>query len=345
MTTEPAAGPTPLIEARGLTRHFRVGGVLGHKTLHAVDDVNFSIGEREIVALVGESGSGKSTVARLLARVYKPTAGEIYYQGRPLSRFRSRKELLAYRSDVPMVFQDPFASLNPAYRVSHGILRGMALHRPDIPRDRRREEAERIVASLGLDPAGDVLDRYPYELSGGQRQRIGFAQALAYRPRLIVADEPVSMLDVSVRIGLLNLMVQLRDERGVSVLYITHDIASARYVADRVMVMYAGHLAEAGPVEEVLQRPLHPYTRLLLDAVPDPRAPLPAEQSAEPGEPPRVVDPSPGCRFRWRCPLAVDVCEQVTPELVQLRPQHGAACHVAAANLGVAAQARTTNGG
>jgi peptide/nickel transport system ATP-binding protein len=338
MTTAPGTasgdGRPPLLEARGLTRHFKVGGAIARKTLHAVDDASFGIGGREIVALVGESGSGKSTVARLLARVYRPTAGEIFYQGRPLSSLRSRRDLLAYRSDVPMVFQDPFASLNPAYRVSHGILRGMALHRPDIPRHQRRAEAEAIVARLGLDAAGDVLDRYPYELSGGQRQRIGFAQALAYRPKLIVADEPVSMLDVSVRIGLLNLMAQLRDEQGVSLLYITHDIASARYVADRVMVMYAGHLVEAGPVEDVLQAPKHPYTQLLLDAVPDPRGPLSVGQSSDRGEPPRVIDPTPGCRFRWRCPLAVDTCAQITPELVELAPQHSAACHVAAAREG-----------
>ena len=325
----------PLLEARGLTRHFKVGGAIARKTLHAVDDVSFDIGEREIVALVGESGSGKSTVARLLARVYKPTSGEIYYQGEPLSRLRSRRALMAYRSDVPMVFQDPFASLNPAYRVSHGIMRGLTLHRPDIPRRQRRAEAERIVGLLGLDAVGDVLDRYPYELSGGQRQRIGFAQALAYRPRLVVADEPVSMLDVSVRIGLLNLMAQLRDEQGVSLLYITHDLASARYVADRVMVMYAGHLVESGPVEEVLQNPKHPYTQLLLEAVPDPRAPLSPHDSSDRGEPPRVIDPTPGCRFRWRCPLAVDTCSQITPELTLLAPGHLAACHVAAAREGV----------
>jgi peptide/nickel transport system ATP-binding protein len=320
---------------RGLTKHFAAGnGLIDRSRVHAVDDVSFALRPGTITALVGESGSGKSTVARLLARVYKPTAGEIYYRGRPLSSLRSRKDLLAYRSDVPMVFQDPFASLNPAYRVSHGILRGLALHRPDIPRSERRAEAERIVARLGLDSAGDVLDRYPYELSGGQRQRIGFAQALAYRPKLIVADEPVSMLDVSVRIGLLNLMARLRDEQGVSLLYITHDIASARYVADRIMVMYAGHIVETGPVEEVLQAPKHPYTQLLLEAVPDPRAPLSADLTADKGEPPRVVDPSPGCRFRWRCPLAVDTCERITPELVELAPRHAAACHVAAAAEG-----------
>jgi peptide/nickel transport system ATP-binding protein len=340
-----AGARPPLVEARGLTRHFKVGGAIARKTLHAVDDVSFTIGEREIVALVGESGSGKSTVARLLARVYKPTAGEIYYQGQPLSRLRSRRDLMAYRSDVPMVFQDPFASLNPVFRVSHGIIRGFALHRPDVPRHERRAEAERIVARLGLDAAGEVLDRYPYELSGGQRQRIGFAQALAYRPKLIVADEPVSMLDVSVRIGLLNLMTQLRDEQGVSLLYITHDIASARYVADRIMVMYAGHLVETGPVEQVLQQPKHPYTKLLLDAVPDPRAPLGLQDSADSGEPPRVIDPSPGCRFRWRCPLAVDTCSTITPELVTLAPGQAAACHVAVAREGLGEVAIAGNPG
>jgi peptide/nickel transport system ATP-binding protein len=329
------SGGPPLVEARGLTRHFKVGGAIARKTLHAVDDVSFTIGEREIVALVGESGSGKSTVARLLVGVHKPTAGEIYYRGTPLSRLRSRRDLLAYRADVPMVFQDPFASLNPVYRVSHGIIRALRLHRSDVPRDQRRAEAERIVARLGLESEGDVLDRFPYELSGGQRQRIGFAQALAYRPRLIVADEPVSMLDVSVRIGLLNLMAQLRDEQGVSLLYITHDIASARYLADRVLVMYAGHLVETGPVDEVLQHPKHPYTRLLVDAVPDPRAPVSVDDPVDHGEPPRVVDPAPGCRFRWRCPLAVDECSRVTPDLVELAPRHGAACHVAAAEEGL----------
>ena len=175
----------------------------------------------------------------------------------------------------------------------------------------------------------DMLQRFPYELSGGQRQRVGFAQALAMRPKLILADEPVSMLDVSIRIGLLNLMAKLRDEEGVSVLYITHDIASARYVADRLIVMYAGQIAETGPIEDVLAHPRHPYTQLLLSAVPDPRAPLSVAAETDRGEPPKVIDPAPGCRFRWRCPLAIDTCAQVTPELAELGPGHDAACHVA----------------
>ncbi len=318
-----------LIEVRGLTKHFTVGGALSRTRLHAVDDASFEIRAGEIVALVGESGSGKSTVARLLAGVHKPTRGEIRYQGRSLASLRTRRQMLGYRGDVPMVFQDPFSSLNPAYRVSHGILRGLRLHRRELGRRERAAEAERAVEAVGLTPAAEVLDRYPYELSGGQRQRVGFAQALAYKPKLILADEPVSMLDVSIRIGLLNLMASLREREGVSFLYITHDIASARYVSDRLLVMYAGHLVESGPTERVLADPRHPYTQLLLSAVPDPRAPLELG-TGEVGEPPKVVDPGEGCRFRGRCPLAVEECGRVTPRRVALAPDHEAACHVAA---------------
>jgi peptide/nickel transport system ATP-binding protein len=345
---------TELLRADHLTRHFKIGGTLARGTLHAVDDVTFSIGEREIVALAGESGSGKSTVARLLARVDKPTSGTVTYfadqgtghpstghpstghpstgdqrAGTPLSALRSRRDALRYSGQVPMVFQDPFSSLNPVFRVSHGVLRALKLHRPELSADQRWAEACRVFDVVGLSPAEQVLQRYPHELSGGQRQRVGFAQALAMQPRLIIADEPVSMLDVSIRIGLLNLMARLRDEQGVSILYITHDIASARYVADRLIVMYAGRIAEAGPVEEVLSNPRHPYTQLLVSAVPDPRAQVSVEALTDRGEPPKVIDPTPGCRFRWRCPLAIDVCSTVTPELTTLGPDHDAACHVA----------------
>ncbi|MBC9713545.1 ABC transporter ATP-binding protein [Streptomyces sp. TRM66268-LWL] len=319
-----------LLETSGLTRHFKVGTGLSRRLLHAVDEVDLTIGEREIVALVGESGSGKSTLARLIAQVYKPSAGEIRYQGRPLSALRGRRDRLAYRGDVPMVFQDPFSSLNPAYRVSHGILRSLTLHRPELSRAQRDTEAERVVEAVGLTPAADVLDRYPYELSGGQRQRIGFAQALAHRPKLILADEPVSMLDVSIRIGLLNVMAELRENEGVSFLYITHDIASARYLSDRIVVMYGGHVVETGPTEELLARPRHPYTELLLSAVPDPRAPLDVDAATAKADPPVVIDPVPSCRFRARCPLAEDICHRVTPRLQPVGPEHTAACHVTA---------------
>ena len=319
----------PLLRTDGLTRHFRVGKLLSRKTLHAVDEVNLTIGPGEIVALVGESGSGKSTVARLLARVYSPTRGEIYFEGKPLSRLRGRKRRLAYSSDVPMVFQDPYASINPAYRIAHGIKRALRLHRRGLGRTERSGELDRVLDAVGLVPAGAARRKFPYELSGGQRQRVGFAQALAFKPKLIIADEPVSMLDVSIRIGVLNLMSELREREGVSFLYITHDIASARYVADRVLVMYAGHLVEEGPTEDLLQRPKHPYTQLLLSAVPDPRAELGVADKTDVGEPPKVIDPGEGCRFRARCPYAIARCETETPLLRVLGDRHLAACHVA----------------
>jgi len=319
-----------LLRTVGLTRQFRIGGLLSPKTLHAVDEVDLEIGRAEIVALVGESGCGKSTIARLLAGIYKPTRGEIWFEGRNVTKLRTRRQRLAYASDVPMLFQDPFSSLNPAYRVSHAIARGIKLHRRDLPRRERRAEAERVLDAVGLVPAHELIRKFPHQLSGGQRQRVGFAQALAFRPKLIIADEPVSMLDVSIRVGLLNLMTELRERQGVSFLYITHDIASARYVADRVLVMYGGRLVEQGPTEDVLHRPKHPYTQLLLASVPDPRAPLevvPDEEAA--GEPPRVVDPVPGCRFAPRCPYAVDVCRAETPLLRDLGPGRLVACHLA----------------
>ncbi|MBO0775689.1 MAG: ABC transporter ATP-binding protein [Actinobacteria bacterium] len=320
-----------MLRTESLTKHFKIGNALSQRVLHAVDDVGLSIGQRQIVALAGESGSGKSTIARLLARLYRPTGGEIYFQGKPLSAVRSRQDALRYSGQVPIVFQDPFSSLNPVFRVSHGVLRGLKLHRPELSRQQRHAEALRAFEVVGLTPPAEVLRRFPHELSGGQRQRVGFAQALAMRPKLILADEPVSMLDVSIRIGLLNMMAALRDREGVSILYITHDLASARYVADRLIVMYAGQIAESGPVEEVLAEPRHPYTQLLLSAVPDPRAPLAVGAETDRGEPPKVIDPVPGCRFRQRCPLAVAECHSVTPVLKELAPGHEAACHVAQA--------------
>jgi peptide/nickel transport system ATP-binding protein len=318
---------TELLATSHLSKHFRIGNTLSRRSLHAVDDVSFTIGEREIVALAGESGSGKSTIARLLARIYPPTSGTITFDGSDIRGMRSRSAQLKYASEVPMVFQDPFASINPVFRVSHGVLRSLKLHRPELSQTQRRAEAERVFDVVGLKP--DMLERFPHELSGGQRQRVGFAQALAMKPRLIIADEPVSMLDVSIRIGLLNLMASLRDTEGVSILYITHDIASARYVADRLIVLYAGQIAESGPIEEVLTGPRHPYTQLLLSAVPDPKAPL--AEVTDRGEPPKVIDPAPGCRFRWRCPLAIETCSTVTPTLAELpgSVQHEVACHVA----------------
>jgi len=319
----------PLLRVDRMSRHFKIGNALSRNTLHAVDEVSFTVGEREIVAIAGESGSGKSTIARVLAKIYKPTSGEVYFQGKPLSGIRSRGEKLRYSGLAPMVFQDPFASINPVFRVSHGVMRALKLHRPELSGEQRFSEAVRVFDAVGLNPGAEVLQRYPHELSGGQRQRVGFAQALAMRPKLILADEPVSMLDVSIRIGLLNVMAKLRDEERVSILYITHDLASARYVADRLIVMYAGQIAEQGPVEEVLASPKHPYTQLLLSAVPDPRAELNVGAETDRGEPPKVIDPAPGCRFRFRCPLAITECHNQNPQLLPLSPGHDVACFVA----------------
>jgi peptide/nickel transport system ATP-binding protein len=325
LTTSGTDGP--LLRTVDLTRHFRIGGIFGKQMLHAVDDFSFTIDEHEIVALVGESGSGKSTVARLIARVYPPTRGEIYYRNRAIHTLRSRRSLAEYRGEVPIVFQDPFSAFNPVHRVSHGVMRNLVLHRPELNRLERRQEAERVFESVGLSPR--LLGRFPYEMSGGERQRVGFAQALAVRPKLILADEPVSMLDVSIRAGVLNMMAGLRDREGVSLLYITHDLASARYVADRIVVMYAGQLVEAGPAETVLADPKHPYTQLLLSAVAD-SAEEAATISGDTGEPPRVIDPGEGCRFRWRCPYAIGKCAEVTPQLRSIGSTQ-VACHVAAA--------------
>jgi peptide/nickel transport system ATP-binding protein len=324
----------PLLEVSDLTLHFNLGAWWAKKTLHAVDDVSFTIGRKEIVALVGESGSGKTTVARILAMAYKPTKGEVRFEGKALTTLQGKREKLAYRGQVPMVFQDPFSSVNPTYRVSHAIMRAIALHRPDIDGAARHAEALRVMDAVGLQPAEVMLSRYPYELSGGQRQRLGFAQALAIRPKLILADEPVSMLDVSIRVGILNMMGGLREHEGVSILYITHDLASARYLADRVIVMYAGHVVEVGPTEQVLAAPRHPYTQLLLSAVPDPRAPLDEASSSDAGEPPKVVNPKPGCRFQPRCPVAIEACRDITPRLGEVAPGQFAACHVALAQAG-----------
>ena len=332
----------PLLRTEGLTRHFQVGKLFSRQTLHAVDDVDLTIGRGEIVALVGESGSGKSTIARLLARVYKPTRGEIYFEGRPLSRLRGRASGSRTASDVPMVFQDPYSSINPAYRVSHGIQRGLMLHRARSAAARGEARSSASSARSGLVPAGDDVGKFPHELSGGQRQRVGFAQALAFRPKLIIADEPVSMLDVSIRIGILNLMSELREREGVSFLYITHDVASARYIADRVLVMYAGHLVEEGPTEDVLQRPKHPYTQLLVSAVPDPRAELGVSDAADVGEPPKVIDPKEGA-VSGRAARSRSRVRDETPQLRELGPGGCAACHVAeagAVNCGAGAMER-----
>jgi peptide/nickel transport system ATP-binding protein len=318
------------IEARALTKWFPAStNVVGRRSrIHAVDDVSFALRPGTIMALVGESGSGKSTVARLLARLYEPTSGEVVFEGRDVSGERRRRDLLRYRSQVQMIFQDPFGSLNPVKTVRHHIARPLQIHGRIAGGLDERVEA--LLETVGLVPGRKYAAKYPHELSGGQRQRVAIARALAVEPAVLVADEPTSMLDVSISVGILNLMLELKEQHELAILYVTHDLASARYIADTVLVMYAGQIVEQGPAEDVLSNPLHPYTQLLLSAVPDPSARGRAPIELRKGLASAAVDPAEGCRFSGRCPLRVPVCDEVTPELVAARPAQSARCHVTA---------------
>jgi peptide/nickel transport system ATP-binding protein len=310
------------LEVQGLTKHFAVGPNLRRSRVHAVDDVSFELRPGRVTALVGESGSGKSTVARLLAHLHDPTAGAVLWDGGDIARVRRRRDVLRYRSQVQLIFQDPFDSLNPVKTVRHHIERPLRIYRM-VPRDGVEERVLELLRTVGLVPPHEIAEKYPHELSGGQRQRVALARVLA--------DEPTSMLDVSIRIGILNLMTRLKEEHGIAFLFVTHDLASARYVADDLLVMYAGQIVESGPVEEVLASPLHPYTRLLLAAVPDPAKRLHSDRIQErKGVAAAGIDPPEGCRFVKRCPLAIGVCSHVTPPLVEARPRQAARCHVTA---------------
>jgi peptide/nickel transport system ATP-binding protein len=312
------------LEVRDLSKTFPVGGSLfGRSQVHAVEDVSFSLKPGTITALVGESGSGKSTVARLIARLYDPTSGSILFDGGDVAHARRRRDVVRYRSQVQLIFQDPFGSLNPVKTVRHHIERPLRIH-DVVPSSQVEERVYELLTTVGLVPPDEVARKYPHELSGGQRQRVAIARALAVEPKVVLADEPTSMLDVSIRIGILNLMLKLKEERNLAFLYVTHDLASARYIADDILVMYAGQIVERGPVEQVLADPLHPYTRLLLAAVHGERI------EDRRGSASDAIDPTERCRFVARCPLAVPVCSAMTPALVEARPGQSARCHVTA---------------
>jgi peptide/nickel transport system ATP-binding protein len=284
-------GNVGTMEVLGLTKHFPAAGrraFRGKLTLRAVDDVSFTLRPGSITALVGESGSGKTTVARVLARLYEPTAGAVLFEGRNAMKGSRRRDVRRYRSQVQMIFQDPFGSLNPVRTIKHHIERPLRIHGV-VPRSEVGERVHELLRTVGLVPPDKVAAKYPYQLSGGQRQRVAIARALAVEPAVILADEPISMLDVSIRIGILNLMLELKERRNIAFLYITHDLASARYLADEVLVMYAGQIVEQGPTDSVLLEPLHPYTQLLLSAVPHPEAGL--RQEPLPGRGTREVGP------------------------------------------------------
>jgi peptide/nickel transport system ATP-binding protein len=317
------------LAVRGLTKHFADGPALHRTTVHAVDDVDFELRPGRITALVGESGSGKSTVARLLARLYEPTAGTVLFEGRDVSTENRRREVIRYRSQVQMIFQDPFGSLNPVKTIRHHLERPLRIH--GLARSGEIDERiHELLRTVGLVPPEHVAAKYPHELSGGQQQRVAIARALAVEPKVLLADEPTSMLDVSIRIGILNLMRKLRDEQLIAFLYVTHDLGAARYIADDILVMYAGQIVEQGPMEQVLGAPLHPYTRLLLSAVPDPGRRTGTRIEVRTSFASAAVDPADACRFVDRCPLAVAVCSRTAPALVQARLRQSARCHVTA---------------
>jgi peptide/nickel transport system ATP-binding protein len=333
------------LEVRGLTKTFPVSTGLGRSrgSVHAVEDVSFVLRRGRVTALVGESGSGKSTVARLIARLHTPTGGTILFGDNDVARDRSKRSILRYRSQVQMIFQDPFGSLNPVKTIRHHIERPLRIH-GIVAGGEIDGRVHELLRTVGLVPPDHIAAKYPHELSGGQRQRVAIARTLAVEPTVLLADEPTSMLDVSIRIGILNLMLKLKEERRIAFLYVTHDLASARYVADDILVMYAGQIVERGPIEQVLAEPLHPYTRLLLSAVPDSGTGLAAKRvEARRGHASAAVDPPEGCRFVGRCPLAVEVCSSVTPPLVEAAPSQAARCHVTAPAPAPAALAATAS--
>ncbi len=281
--------------------------------VHAVEDASLALYPRKATAIVGESGSGKTTIARMLARLYDPTSGAIFFRGEPVSKLSPHE----YRRHVQMVFQDPFSSLNPVHDVRYLLARPLQIFGHARTQAQVTEQVHSLLERVSLTPAAQFAEKYPHELSGGQRQRVAIARTLAVRPDVLLADEPVSMLDVSIRLDILNLLLKLKEEEALALLYITHDIASARYFAEEALVMYAGQMVEGGASEAVIQEPKHPYTQLLLSAAPDPSRrkrngkglpTLPAR-----GEIPSLVTPPSGCRFHPRCPHAMPVCRERFP--------------------------------
>jgi len=361
--TTPAVTPLevtePVLEARGVSKHFPVHASvpgadrrlarLGRRrqVVHAVDDVSLALRAGQITALVGESGSGKSTLTRLLAGLVTPTSGDLLLNGHAVPRTRRRR--LDYAKTVQMVLQDPFASLNPIHDVYYHMSRPFKVHGLARSGADLDEKIADVLERVALTPADAFMRKYPHELSGGQRQRVAIARALAVQPRVLLADEPVSMLDVSIRLGLLNLLADLRDREQLAILYITHDIASARYLADTVVVMYAGQVVESGPAVQVTDSPAHPYTQLLLSAAPDPERVAPVTLSGA-GAPPSAVAPPSGCRFRLRCPHAMAICAEQKPPAFLAADGHLSACwlleggHESAAAAAAPGQGMTTPG-
>jgi oligopeptide transport system ATP-binding protein len=321
-------GTSPLIETVHLKKYFPIRkGLLSREVarVHAVDDVSIQVGEGETLGLVGESGCGKSTLGRTIVRLLEPTEGDVRFEGRSIAKLGTR-DLRPLRREMQIIFQDPYASLNPRKRVGSIIGDPMKIHKSASQRDRRRRVQE-LLETVGLSP--EHYNRFPHEFSGGQRQRIGVARALALRPKLIVADEPVSALDVSIQAQMINLLEELQNDFKLTYVFIAHDLGVVRHVSDRIAVMYLGKLVELSPAEELYSRPIMPYTEALLSAVPIPDPDL-SEQRQRivlEGDVPSPISPPSGCRFHPRCRYATEVCSRVEPPLADYGNGHLAACH------------------
>ncbi len=324
-----SSSETALLEIKHLVKHFPLTkGILFRKqvgAVQAVDDLSLSVAEGETVGLVGETGCGKSTVARMLVRLLDPTSGEIRFDGDDLASAKGG-DLNTLRREIQIVFQDPYSALNPRKTVGAIIADPLVIHGIGKEGDDRKGMVQELMEQVGLSP--EHYNRLPHEFSGGQRQRIGIARALALRPKLIVLDEPVSALDVSIQAQVVNLLSDLQKERDLSYLFVAHDLSVVRHVSDRIAVMYLGKIVEVAPAEEIFEKPIHPYTLALYSAVPKPD---PSERTEKPirleGDLPSPTDPPSGCRFRTRCPWATDICTKAEPPLVDYGGGHLAACH------------------
>jgi peptide/nickel transport system ATP-binding protein len=314
--------PAPFLSVSGLTKHYTLGGIGRRQTVHALDDVSFSVARGETVGLVGESGSGKTTIGRAILRLIEPTSGSVTLDGTDVTALSAR-ELRRFRKRMQYIFQDPYASLSPRMTVGEILTEGLVLQGVR-GRARRREMAEAALRAVDL-PA-DALDRYAFEFSGGQRQRIGIGRALVLEPDLVVADEPVSALDVSVQSQTINLLRSLQRKNNLTMLFISHDLGVVEYVCDRVIVLFLGRVMEIAPSETLLEAPRHPYTRALIAAIPSLDPDAPADNQALRGDIPNPAHPPSGCVFRTRCPHAIARCATVIPPLEEVSPGHLKAC-------------------